>query len=49
MQKHDETDKIFVLLKGRCILFISEGEEEITEIYAENLEPLKIYNVKQSV
>lgn len=49
MQRHDETDEVFVLLKGHCILFIGEGKEEVTEIYAENLEPFKIYNVKRSV
>ncbi len=48
-QKHDETDEVFVLLKGRCILFVGEGKEEVTEIYAEDLEPLKLYNVKRSI
>ena len=48
-QRHDETDEVFVLLKGRCILFIGEGDEEITEIHAQSMEPLKLYNVKKSV
>ncbi len=48
-QRHDETDEVFVLLKGSCILFIGEGNEEITEIHAQPMEPLKLYNVKKSV
>ena len=48
MQRHDETDEVFVLLDGRCILFIGAGEETITEIFAQDMEPLKIYNVKRS-
>jgi len=48
-QRHDETDEVFVLLKGRCILFIGEGDEEIEEIHAQSMEPLKLYNVKKSV
>lgn len=49
MQKHDETDEIFVLLSGKCILFSGGNSDEIGEVEAINLEPLKIYNVKRSV
>ncbi|RPH52242.1 MAG: hypothetical protein EHM85_03475 [Desulfobacteraceae bacterium] len=49
MQRHNETDEVFVLLCGECILFIGEGNEKITEIFAENMQPFKIYNVKKSV
>jgi hypothetical protein len=48
-QRHHETDEVFVLLSGKCILFIGEGSDTITEIYAEDMEPLKLYNVKRSV
>jgi hypothetical protein len=47
MQRHDETDEVFVLLAGRCILFIGEGEERVTQIYAQDMQPLKLYNVKR--
>ncbi len=47
MQRHDETDEVFVLLAGRCILFIGEGKERVTEIHAQDMEPLKLYNVKR--
>ncbi|MBU1571422.1 MAG: hypothetical protein KKE00_13065 [Proteobacteria bacterium] len=49
LQRHNETDEVFVLLRGRCILFIGEGEEKVTDIFAENMQPFKIYNVKKSV
>ena len=48
MQRHDETDEVFVLLEGRCILFIGEGSDAITAIHAQDMEPLKLYNVKRT-
>jgi hypothetical protein len=48
MQRHDETDEVFVLLKGRCILFIGEGDKCITRIHAQDMELLKLYHVKRS-
>lgn len=48
MQRHDETDEVFVLLCGRCILFIGDGDEKITDIHAENMQLFMIYNVKKS-
>ncbi len=47
MQKHVETDEVFVLLTGRCILFLGEGEEAVTNIHAVDMEPYKLYNVKK--
>ncbi|MBL8062667.1 MAG: hypothetical protein JNK32_06585 [Anaerolineales bacterium] len=49
MQKHTETDEVFVLMSGRCILFIGEGEENVTHIHAVNMELYKLYNVKCGV
>jgi hypothetical protein len=49
MQKHNETDEIFVLLSGKCILFSGGASENIEEVDAIDMEPLKIYNVKRSV
>jgi len=48
MQRHDETDEVFVLLEGSCILFLGEGNEQVTDIHAQDMEPLKLYNVKKS-
>jgi hypothetical protein len=47
MQRHDETDEVFVLLSGRCILFIGEGDAEVENVHGVDMEPLKAYNVKQ--
>ena len=49
MQKHTETDEVFVLMTGRCILFIGEGEGPVTKIHAVDMEPYKLYNVKRGV
>jgi hypothetical protein len=48
MQRHNETDEVFVLLRGRCILFLGEGDKEITSIHAEDMSLFKIYNVKKA-
>jgi mannose-6-phosphate isomerase-like protein (cupin superfamily) len=48
MQRHDETDEVFVLMEGRCILFIGEGEP-VRRVHALDLQPKKIYNVRKGV
>lgn len=48
MQRHDETDEIFVLLNGRCLLFLGDGAEEVGTIHAVDMEPMKLYNVKRA-
>jgi hypothetical protein len=48
MQRHDQTDEVFVLLAGRCILFIGEGRgEAVGRIQAVDMQPFKLYNVKK--
>jgi hypothetical protein len=49
MQRHNETDEVFVLLQGRCMLFVGEGSDNVTGIYAEDLVPGRVYNVKRAV
>lgn len=49
MQRHHETDEVFVLLAGRCILFVGEGTDSVTAIHAVDMEPLKLYNIKRNV
>lgn len=48
MQRHNETDEVFVLLRGRCILFLGHGTETVSRVVAEDMQLFKIYNVKQS-
>ena len=47
MQKHNETDEIFVVLSGDFTLFLGGQGDDIGEISAIKLEPLKLYNVKK--
>ena len=49
MQRHNETDEVFVLLQGQCILFVGEGKETVCRLHAVDLEPGKVYNVRQGV
>jgi hypothetical protein len=48
MQKHQQTDEAFILLKGQCLLYIGEGETEVTHILPQKMESLKVYNVKKN-
>ena len=45
MQRHNETDEVFVLLNGKCVLFIASDSEKPENPSGELMEPLKIYNV----
>jgi mannose-6-phosphate isomerase-like protein (cupin superfamily) len=49
MERHNETDEVFVMIKGRAILFLGEGEENIVSIQEQVLETGKLYNVKRKV
>lgn len=47
MQRHEQTDEVFVLIRGNCTLFTGGNSETPGEIEAVKLEPLKVYNVKK--
>jgi hypothetical protein len=48
LQRHNETDEVFVLLRGRCILFIGQGEDQaIATVHGQDMLPHTIYNVKK--
>ncbi len=49
MQKHDETDEVFVLLEGNCTLFVGGKGDAIHEVDGIAMEPLQLYNVKRGV
>lgn len=49
MQRHNETDEVFVLLKGRCLLFVGEGTDTVERIYGTDLRPCQLYNVRRGV
>ena len=50
-QQHSETDEVFVLLEGRCLLFIGEddGRGGVADIQAMDMQPNQIYNMRQGV
>ena len=47
LQKHDETDEVFILLKGRCVLILAGYGDAPQEITAVDMEPGVMYNVKK--
>ncbi|MCR5836753.1 MAG: hypothetical protein K6G88_09620 [Lachnospiraceae bacterium] len=47
MQKHNETDELFILLEGECVLFTGGQGDELNDFDAIKMEPLKVYNVKK--
>lgn len=49
MQKHLETDEVFVLLRGNCTLFLGGKGEEIEFLEAIPMKPLQLYNIKRGV
>lgn len=49
MQKHTETDEVFVLLAGCCILFLGEGDESVEKVHMADMDMYKLYNVKKGV
>lgn len=49
MQKHMETDEVFVLLSGKCILYTGGAAEVPGEIGAVCMEAGKLYNVKKGI
>jgi hypothetical protein len=49
MERHNETDEVFVLVKGKGILFLGEGAMHITSVIPQVMEAGKIYNVKRGV
>jgi hypothetical protein len=49
MQKHNETDEIFILLAGNCTLFVGGMGDTINDVDSIAMKPLQLYNVKQGV
>lgn len=49
MQKHTQTDEIFVLLSGKCILYYSEAEDAPADIKGTLMESGKAYVITQGI
>jgi len=48
LERHVETDEVFVLLEGKAILFVGEGEKEIKKLHSIIMEPGKLFNVRKN-
>ena len=48
MERHMETDEVFVLTKGKGVLIMGGNAAQITGIYPQAMEIGKIYNIKRS-
>ena len=50
LERHNETDELFVLLAGKCILLsATEGAVGGLELSATAMEPMKVYNIPRSL
>ncbi len=49
LQKHPNSDEVFVLMQGQAVLLIAEGEDEITAIHEIPMQPYTVYNVRRNV
>ncbi len=47
MQKHNETDEVFVLLNGRCTLILAEDGKMPNHFRAIEMQPHRLYNIKK--
>lgn len=47
MQKHDETDEVFVLVRGKCALITGGNAEEPGQPEFTSLQPHKAYTIKK--
>lgn len=50
-QCHVETDEVFILLAGRCILFLADvaNGNQIVTIHAVDMQPHRAYNIKRGI
>jgi ureidoglycolate hydrolase len=48
VERHLETDEVFVLLNGQAVLFVGEGERSLQDLAAHPMQPCQLYNVKQN-
>jgi ureidoglycolate hydrolase len=49
VERHVETDEVFVLLAGEVTFFVGDGETRPERLIPQAMEPLKLYNVKQNI
>ncbi len=49
LERHNETDELFILLNGRCTLLFANETADGLDIRAVEMEPLKVYNIPRTL
>ena len=49
LERHNETDELFILLNGRCTLLYANETADGLDIQAVEMEPLKVYNIPRTL
>ena len=49
VERHNETDEVFILMRGQGTLFLGEGQAKIERLHPVVMESGKLYNVKRGV
>ena len=49
LERHNETDELFILLKGRCTLLFANETENGLKIEAVEMEPPTVYNIPRTL
>jgi mannose-6-phosphate isomerase-like protein (cupin superfamily) len=49
LERHNQTDELFVLLSGECVLLFANETESGLKFETINMEPNKVYNIPQSL
>ena len=49
LERHNETDELFILLNGQCTLLYANETADGLDIQAVRMEPLKVYNIPRTL
>jgi len=49
LERHNKTDELFVLLAGKCVLLFANEVNGALVIEAEDMEPMKVYNIPRTL
>ena len=49
LERHNETDELFILLNGQCTLLFANETAEGLDIQAVEMEPMKVYNIPRTL
>ena len=49
MERHNESDELFILLNGRCTLLFANETADGLDIQAVEMEPMKVYNIPKTL